>query len=271
MNNDFKITGVNFDCPQCKKVADDEKKIPVKRIIEKLDSFFKTNDLSGAKNLLEYWQEEAKNKGDLSGELSVVNEWLGLSRKTSNKQKGENAINRAIELVEDLGIGDTVSGATVILNAATTCKAFSLLEKAMPLYKNAQKVYMEKLSQNDLRLAAFYNNYATALTDVGDYILAEQLYKKAIAITSKQKSSLLDCAVSYVNLAHLYEEKENSLSERIEECLKKAEAILEDEQIERDSYYAFVCEKCAPSFDYFGYFMFAKELYEKSREIYERS
>ena len=35
-----------------------------------------------------------------------------------------------------------------------------------------------------------------------------KLYKKAIAITSKQKSSLLDCAVSYVNLAHLYEEKE---------------------------------------------------------------
>ena len=75
----------------------------------------------------------------------------------------------------------------------------------------------------------------------------------------------------YQRRAFVDEEKENSLSERIEEYLKKAEAILEDEQIERDSYYAFVCEKCAPSFDYFGYFMFAKELYEKSREIYERS
>ena len=47
-------------CPSCKKAAQQNKSIPVKRVIEKLDSHFATNDLKSAQDLLEYWQKEAK-------------------------------------------------------------------------------------------------------------------------------------------------------------------------------------------------------------------
>ena len=39
----------------------------------------------------------------------------------------------------------------------------------------------------------------------------------------------------------------------------------------RDGYYAFVCEKCASVFGYYGHFAYEKELYERSRRIYEGS
>ena len=39
----------------------------------------------------------------------------------------------------------------------------------------------------------------------------------------------------------------------------------------RNGYYAFVCEKCAPTFDYFGRFAFAAELRAVSEEIYARN
>ena len=36
-------------------------------------------------------------------------------------------------------------------------------------------------------------------------------------------------------------------------------------------YYAFVCEKCAPAFSYYGYFLAAQELERRAKEIYERN
>ena len=41
--------------------------------------------------------------------------------------------------------------------------------------------------------------------------------------------------------------------------------------IPRDGYYAFVCEKCAPAFDYYGYFADAEEAAKKAESIYERA
>ena len=38
----------------------------------------------------------------------------------------------------------------------------------------------------------------------------------------------------------------------------------------RNGYYAFTCRKCAPSFGYFGYFVYEKELNERADIIYER-
>ena len=268
---DFKILGVDLECPSCKKAAQQNKSIPVKRVIEKLDSHFATNDLEGAVSLLEYWQSEAKNLRDLSGELSVVNEMLGLYRRTNDKGKALSAINRALELICYKSLENTVSGATIVLNAATTCKAFGDLERAVVLYEKAATVYHENLSADDLRLAALYNNFATTLSDLDRFSEAEELYNKAILITGKKTEGLLDCAVSYVNLAHLFEKSEGLESEKIEECLTHAENLLNDIRIDRNPYYAFVCEKCAPSFDYFGFFFFANELYERSKKIYEGS
>ena len=39
----------------------------------------------------------------------------------------------------------------------------------------------------------------------------------------------------------------------------------------RDGYYAFVCEKCASVFGYYGRFFYEKELTERARRIYERT
>lgn len=244
--------------------------IPVSRVIAKLDACFEKNDLSSAERLLAYWQKEAVSLGDISGELSIVNELLGLCRKTADKKGGEAAIARALELLELTDGTDTVSGATVLLNAATTSKAFGHPEKAVLLYEKASGVYERALPADDLRHAALWNNYATALVDLARYDEAENLYMKAIALTKSQPKGLLDAAVTYVNMAHLYEKSEGIDSPRIESCLFSAQELLENSSIVRDGYYAFVAEKCAPSFDYFGYFLFAKTLYRRAKDIYER-
>lgn len=267
---DFGITGVDLECPACKKVQSGMSRIPVSRMIEKLDSFFRVNDFDGAERLLDYWQREAQSIGDLSGELSVVNEMLGLTRKMSKKERGEQAVARALELIELTNTGELVSAATILLNAATTCNAFGNPERAMQLYERAKDIYeKENLPADDLNFAAFYNNAATTLVVLARYAEAENYYKKAIDITKKHAKAILDTAITYVNMAHLYEAWEGPETRKIEKSLQVAEELLNDAGIERNSYYAFVCEKCAPSFDYYGYFFFANELLERRRSIYE--
>ena len=58
---------------------------------------------------------------------------------------------------------------------------------------------------------------------------------------------------------------------RIAELMDRAAALLRGDGFPRDGYYAFVCEKCAPTFDYYGYFLVADDLNERARAIYERA
>lgn len=266
-----KILGVEPECPACKKIEKAAGSVPVGRVIEKLDSLLSGNDLAGAERLLEYWMSEAKLLGDTRGELSLVNEMLGLSRRLANKEKAQTAITRALALLVETEMDGTVSGATILLNAATTKKAFGDPEGAVELYEKTAEIYRtQQLEPSDSRYAAFCNNYATTLVDLGRYPKAQALYQKALSLT-RENGALLDHAVTLVNMAHMYEVSESIESERITDCLARAEHILMDEATERTPYYAFVAEKCAPSFDYFGYFFTAKALRDTSKEIYERT
>jgi len=57
---------------------------------------------------------------------------------------------------------------------------------------------------------------------------------------------------------------------QIFEWVDKAYDLLTESDAAHDGYYAFVCEKCAPSFSYYGYFLAAQELNKRAESIYER-
>lgn len=245
--------------------------VPVRRIIEKADGYYAKNDLNSAITLLEYWQNEANALNDKRGELSVTSELIGAYRKSGQKDKGLAAVKRALELTDVLGIRKDVSAATVILNAATTLKAFGKAEEALPLYDEVFAVYSSNLSPEDKMFAGYYNNAALSLADTGRYDKAEECFYKAINILSKHDDGQVDAAISYVNLAHLYESSKENAQKEITDCLFKAYALLGDEKVKHDSYYAFVLTKCAPSFGHFGYALIEKQMIKEAEDIYERA
>ena len=269
-NDDLKF---NFGCSSCgyKQIPPGAPlgRIPVSRMIERLDAFFAKNDMESAGRLLSDWQLEAIALHDLSGELSVVNEMLGYYRKTGEKEKALSAVDRSLELLSLLNEENTVSGATVLLNAATTMKAFGRAKDALPLYDRTFSIYNENLEESDARLGGFYNNKALTLVDLKKYEEAENCYFKALSIMENIEGKQPDCAVTYINMAHLYNDYMGPGNEKTDSCLNTAIYILNGQECKRDSYYAFVCNKCAPSLDYFGFFADARELKERAKKIYE--
>ena len=247
--------------------------IPSARVIEKLDEFLGRNDYDGAERLLLYWLQEAELGHDLRGEFQICNELMGLYRKLGKRERAMENADRALALAEKAGIKDTVGAATAYLNAATVRKTFGMADKAIPYFEKAKEIYEKNLKPNDPKFAGLYNNMGLALVDLGRFREARALYEKAVAIMSNIENGEPEAAVTYLNLANL-EEAENGLenaSEAIDACLFAARDLLETKSLPRDGNYAFVCEKCASTFGYYGHFAYAAELTERAKSIYERN
>ena len=220
-----------------------------------------------------YWASEAEALGDKRGLFSVADEQMGLYRKLGKREEAYGAVNKALALVKELEMEKSVAAATAYLNAATVYKAFGEPEMAMPLFADARGIYEKELPATDGRLGGLYNNTALSLCDLGRYAEARELYEKAIAVMSKVENGELDAAITWLNLADLAaaEKGYEAAEKEIGECLEKAEELLNAPSLPRDGYYAFVCEKCASVFDFYGRFLTAKELKERSQRIYERA
>ncbi len=241
-------------------------RIPVFRIIEKADSLFAKNNYTEAVGLLEYWLSEAVSLRDKSGELAITNELIGLYRKQNEKEKGLDAIKRAISLTEELSQNKSASGGTIILNCATAYNAFGMPEEALPLFLTAEMIYEDTVDKCDARFGGLYNNMASTLFALGYLDDAETAYLSALGIMKNIPQGDGDCAITYLNLAELYEALGND--GKTAECVDAAFKCLESESLPHNGYYAFVTSKCAPSFAHFGRWDIYEKLMAESEKIY---
>ena len=270
--------------------------VPQRRIIDKMDEYMSRRDYNGAERHLLYWLEEAKLGGDLQGQLMLRNELVGHYRKTGQKEPAMESAAKALDLLRELDMENTITAGTTYVNIATACGAFGDHERAIRLFEKARAAY-ESSSQTETQLlGGLYNNMALTCTELGRCEEALALYEKAADLMGRVPDGELEQAITYLNMANTVEvqlgleageQQINALVERAEELLKakgeellgKGEAALSDgtdlramkqEERARLGYYAFVCEKCAPTFAYYGYFMTAESLTERSEELVKR-
>ncbi len=245
--------------------------IDPKRILNKLDDFLRQNNYDSAKSHLLYWLNEAKGAGDEKAVLLINNELMGLCRKLGQKGDAIFYAESALNGVQKMGIEDNVGAATTYLNSATVFKAFGKANEGIALFERARKIYEKNLKSDDDRLAGLYNNMALALTDLKRFDEAKALYERAISVLKKVKGKEPEQAITYLNLASCAESElglENA-QRIIEANIEKAMEKLEASEDKSSGNYAFVCEKCATVFGYYGYFYYENILKERYKRIYE--
>lgn len=263
-------------CPFCVDAYQKDRpihRIDLCRMMEKLDEYLGRNDYVAAERHLNFWLSEARFNNDDQGALSVLNELMGLHRKCGHEAQAMEAVQDGLSLLDSLDLEGTVTAGTTFVNAATVYKAFGKAVAALPLYRKAQEIYEQHLSREDGRLGGLYNNMALALVDEKQYAEARRYYEKALDVMANVKYGQLEQAITYLNLADLATAELGLLEseEQVNDYLNRAEALLQTPEVPHNGYYAFVCEKCAPTFRYFGRFAYADELKQRSDEIYERS
>ena len=247
--------------------------VPQQRIIEKMDDYMSRRDYSGAERHLLYWLEEARLGHDQRGELMVENELIGHYRKVSDRARAMDAIREALRLVDELGFDGTLSAGTTYTNAATACSAFGENERALALFEKARAIYEASPRTGQQLLGGLYNNMALACAALGRFREAYDLYDRAMEAMGRFPGGGLEQAITCLNRADaLTAERGMEQSEHaVYALLDQAYALLTDPAVPHGGYYAFVCEKCAPSFAYYGYFAAADELTREAKRIYERT
>lgn len=259
-------------CGEAYGVTAPVKAVPQQRIIEKMDEYMSRRDYPGAERHLLYWLEEAKLGHDKGGELMLRNELVGHYRKTGEKDKAFASADEALRLVKELDFEDSVSAGTTYINVATAYNAFGENEQSVRLFEKARQVYETANTRANL-LGGLYNNMALTYVALGRYEEAFALYDKALHIMADVENGALEQAITYLNMADAYEAQlgAEQAESTVFDLLDKAYDLLMLPALKHDGYYAFVCEKCAPSFSYYGYFAAANELNRRAKSIYERN
>lgn len=244
--------------------------IPRDRVLEKFDTYMAQKDYASAERHMQYWLAEAEAGRDKQGQFQICNELMGYYRKIGKRGEALDSVRRALKLVREMHMEDSVTGATALLNAATVYDAFGMAEKSVDLFRQARVIYERELSEDDPRRGGLYNNMALALAAVQAYDEAQALYLAALRIMENAPRGKLEQAITYLNLADaVYAQLgAQEADETVQSCLETAQKLLDDPAEARDGYYAFVCEKCACAFRYHGWFLFAGELEKRAEDIY---
>ena len=214
--------------------------------------------------------QKARSQKDWRAELTILSELLGQVRRSLKEEKGIRTVNEVLTLLHNHTLGSTVSGATILLNAATTLKCFGRAEQSIPIFRHVSRVYADNLDPQDYRFAGLYNNMALSFSDVGDFLSAEKYFQLACTVLEKCPGTENDRAVTLCNQAECYDAQDPE-DPQIGACLEKAWSNLNAPELKRDGYHAFTISKCAPTFDRLGYFLYASELRKRAEAIYSSS
>lgn len=241
--------------------------LDVPEIIRGLDALYARGLEKEAQSYLERALKDAREAGDWRAELSLTSELLGQYRRSMDREKGLAAVESALALVREHRLGRTVSGATVLLNAATTLGCFGEHAEALPIFRHVSRVYGEHLDPRDYRFAGLFNNMAQSHAALGEFAQAEALFLSAVKIMEGLENGENEIAVTLCSLAELYDAADPE-DGRIAPCLERAWDCLGKPGLKRDGYYAFMASKCVPVFDRLGFFLYAAELKERIGEIH---
>ena len=247
--------------------------LPVRRIMEKLDSYMARADFTGAEQHLRYWLAEARATGDRRGELTVRNEMIGFYRKTGAESNAMESGEAALALLKELEDEESISAGTTFVNFGTACNAFGRNSQALSLFNRAKTIYEAHPGTPPELQGGLYNNMGLALHALGRPVEALDLFGRALEAMKKVPHGELEQAITLLNMADAVETRDGleQGEGEIFALLDRAAVLLDNPDLPRDSYYAFVCDKCAPVFSYYGYFLEAQKLQKAVREIHERT
>ena len=246
--------------------------VPQRRIIEKMDEYMARRDYAGAERHLLYWLNEAELGSDQRGQLMILGELVGHYRKTGEREKCLARAQQALALLEAMDYEQTVSAGTTWVNVATAYSAFQMPEQALSYFEKARAVYEANDAAPQL-LGGLYNNMALACASLGRYGDAHALYDRAMACMEPVPGGALEQAITCLNRADAVaaERGMGDGEAEIASLLDQAWELLHSPGVPKNGYCAFVYEKCAPSFGYYGRFMDAAELKSEAEALYERA
>lgn len=105
-------------------------RIPVDRVITKLDNYMAEGEYEAAERHLKFWLGDASLNHDEAGKLAVLNEMIGFYAKTGKQQECEEAISAALDHARGIGVTELPVMGIILKNAAAALTEFGHYDEA---------------------------------------------------------------------------------------------------------------------------------------------
>lgn len=197
------------------------------QVLAQLDKIYASGDFTRVSTWLDETMAAAKEEGDLSTQITLGNEKMGLLRELGRTKEAIGLFVELAAALEELGLTETEGYAGTLQNGANAYRVDGNHEEAIRLFETALGIYAKLLDPSDSRFAGLYNNLALVYQDEGDLERAADYGEKALAIIEKIPDSLLEQATSHVNLAELQSMRGDFAAAR--EHLERADALFAQE------------------------------------------
>ncbi|MCD8327057.1 MAG: DUF4125 family protein [Lachnospiraceae bacterium] len=168
-------------------------------ILQTLDMLFDSHQLDQIEPFLMEQLDNAFAHGDYSCCITILNELIGYYRDMGRFDEMLAACDRAAQFLEQLGLQDSISSATTLLNIATGLRAMGKYDAALEEYKKVFPIYQKELEPTDTRFAALYNNISLLYQEMGNFRQSVAAQNQALKILEKSGDTQ-KIAISHSNM-----------------------------------------------------------------------
>lgn len=235
----------------------------LEQLMAELDELFAQEKISEIPQFLEANIAQARAEGAQDILLTLYNESIGFYRETGQYELSIKNCHKAMDLMDEMGLQDTLPYATTLLNAATAHRAAGLLQESLALYNRVRPIYVAQLDEDDIYFAGLYNNLSLLYQEMGDFAKAKEQLENALFIVTHNPDRQFEVAVTQANLANTCIELglDDEAKARAEEAIRVFEEIGVD-----DAHYSAALSALGSLYFMDKDYANALEYMEKSRE-----
>ena len=197
------------------------------QVMTELDNLFTQERISEVPQFLEEHIEQARAQGAQDVMLTLYNECIGFYRETGQYDKSVEYGDKAMELLNEMGLDGTMPYATTLLNIANAKRAAGHLQESLELYNKVRPIYVARLKEDDMYFAGLYNNLSLLYQEMGDFAAAKEQLENALEIVSHKENTAFEIAVTQANLANTCIElgQDDEAKARAQEAIRIFEEI----------------------------------------------
>ena len=207
----------------------------VKDMLNQLDYLYNMGDLKEAERRLTNWLNQALDSRSYGAALTFYNEMEGLYRTTGRAKQAAEISDKALQLIEIMGLKNTVHHATTLLNGATANRWAQNLDKALDMYQHAAEIYRSLDLKNSYLMASVYNNISHIYQQQNKHEKALENLQTALNLVEPMEDSESEVATTKVAIALCH--MALGSMETARETLDSALAYYESETGQNDGHY----------------------------------
>lgn len=199
----------------------------INQVTQELDALFAQEKIDEIPQFLESHIVQAIEEDAKDVLLTLYNEIIGFYRETGQYDRSIENCHKAVALMDEMGIQDTIPYATTLLNAANAYRAAGKLQESLELYNKVRPIYVAQLDENDMYFANFYNNLSLLYQEMNDFASAKEQLVNALYIVTHTPDKQFEVAVTQANLANtcIELEQDEEAKARAEEAIRIFEEI----------------------------------------------